>query len=247
MTRKRSSPALYELIHARSARAAAAPQQQVEESSPAPAAGQSLGWLSPGRTVRLPVGYLLLGSAAGIVLLIIVYMVGYARAERVVKAELQPVLVMRDQEALPEGRPQDPMVKRFEGWTPPARPAEATKALETFPDDADRPAAWPDRWGPILSDPRRPEHNYFVLIHTRRDSALRLARFCRDQGLEAYVVQAKNVSLYRVIALPGYTRGRRDSEEVRALERRIVEAARKWKLQVNPRDDLAYYPERFEG
>ncbi|MCZ6611720.1 MAG: hypothetical protein O6941_03720, partial [Planctomycetota bacterium] len=218
MTRKRSSPALYELIHARSARAAAAPQQQAEESSPAPAAGQSLGWLSPGRTVRLPVGYLLLGSAAGIVLLIIVYMVGYARAERVVKAELQPVLVMRDQEVLGVGPPQDPMAKRYEGWTPPARPAEATKALETFPGDADRPAAWPGRWGPILSDPRRPEHNYFVLIHTRRDSALRLARFFRDQGLEAYVVQAKNVSLYRVIALPGYTRGQRDSEEVRALE-----------------------------
>ncbi len=247
MTRKRSNPALYELIHARSARAAAPPQQQIEESPPAPPVGQSLGWLSPGRTIRLPVGYLLLGSAAGIVLLIIVYMVGYKRAERVVGAELQPDLVIRDQEALPDGRPQDPMAKRFEGWTPPARPAEAVKALDTLPGDADRPSAWPDRWGPILSDPRQGEHNYFVLIHTRRDSALRLARFCREQGLEAYVVQAKNVSLFRVIALPGYTRGQRDSEEVRALERRIVEAARKWKLQVNPRDDLAYYPERFEG
>ncbi|MCH8343056.1 MAG: hypothetical protein IH983_03615 [Planctomycetes bacterium] len=242
MSRKRSSPALYELIHARSAKAAALPKQQTEESPPAPAVGQSLGWLSPGRTVRLPVGYLLLGSAAGIVLLIITYMVGYTRAERVVGAEL-----VRDQEALQVGPPQDPMAKRYEGFTPPAGPAEAAKALETFPGDADRPWAWPDRWGPILSDPRRPQHNYFVLIHTRRDSAIRLARFCREQGLEAYVVQAKNVSLYRVIALPGYTRGQRDSDEVRALERRIVEAARKWKLQVNPRDDLAYYPERFEG
>ncbi len=247
MTRKRSNPALYELIHARSAKAAASPQQQTEESPPAPAVGQSVGWLSRGRTVRLPVGYLLLGSAAGIVLLIIAYMVGYTRAERVVGADLERDLVMRNQEALRVGPPQDSMVKRFEGWTPPAAPVEAAKALETFPGDAHRPSAWPDRWGPILSDPRQGEHNYFVLIHTRRDSALRLARFCREQGLEAYVVQAKNVSLYRVIALPGYTRGQRDSDEVRALERRIVEAARKWKLQVNPRDDLAYYPERFEG
>ncbi len=183
MTRKRSNPALYELIHARSAKAAASPQQQIDESPPVPPVSQSLGWLSPGRTVRLPVGYLFLGSAAGIVLLIIVYMVGYKRAERVVRAELQPDLVMRDLDALPEGRPQDPMAERFEGFTPPAGPREAAKALETFPGDADRPSAWPDRWGPILSDPRQPEHNYFVLIHTRRDSALRLARFCRDQGL----------------------------------------------------------------
>ncbi|MCH8153478.1 MAG: hypothetical protein IH830_14030 [Planctomycetes bacterium] len=247
MARKRSNPALYELIHARSVRAAAPPQQQIKESPPAPPAGQSLGWLSPGRTVRLPVGYLLLGSAAGIVLLIIAYMVGYTRAERVVGADLERDLLVRDQEALRVGPPQDSMAKRYEGFTPPVVRAEAAKALETFPGDADRPSAWPDRWGPILSDPRQPEHNYFVLIHTRRDSALRLARFCREQGLEAYVVQAKNVSLYRVIALPGYTRGQRDSDEVRALERRIVEAARKWKLQVNPRDDLAYYPERFEG
>ena len=96
MTRKRSSPALYELIHARSARAAASHQQQVEDSPPAPAVSQSLGWLSPGRTVRLPVGYLLLGSAAGIVLLIIAYMVGYKRAERVIGAEREWDWSVRD-------------------------------------------------------------------------------------------------------------------------------------------------------
>ncbi|MHC4415447.1 MAG: hypothetical protein ACYS0G_09205 [Planctomycetota bacterium] len=240
MARKASNPALYELIRAR--RAAAAPPPETEPVSDAPV-NHAPGWLSPGRTLRIPVGFLLLAVAALIASLVIAYMVGYTRAERAVRAELEQDWLARPRTAVGALPPEvsEPVVPDLApGGVTPTGAAEG-------PGRDERAAPAPNRWGPILSDPRRPGQNYFVLIHTRRDSAVRLARFCREQELEAYAVAAKNVSLYRVIALPGYDKGERDSEAVRALERRIVEVARKWKLQVNPRDDLAYYPEKFEG
>ncbi|MHC4768640.1 MAG: hypothetical protein ACYTEI_08020, partial [Planctomycetota bacterium] len=97
------------------------------------------------------------------------------------------------------------------------------------------------------SDPREPGKNYFVLIHTQRESAIRLSQFSREHGVEAYAIRANNLTLYKVVALPGYERGERAADFVQALERRIMEVARNWKLQVNPRDDLAHYPEKFEG
>lgn len=222
--------ALYELMGGRRSRSAPPAEPPREES----ASGGSK-WLSPGRTFRVPVGYLLLGAAGVVTALVAVYVLGYTRGRQFARAEFD-----RDWPALAQ-----PLMR--------VPPPEERPALEHRPDDGASPrepepaAAVPGGWGPVESDPRIPGRNYFVLIHTRRDAAVQLAGFCRDSGLEAYVIPAENVSLYRVIVLPGYEKGRRASDEVRGLERRIVDVAHKWRLQVNPRDDLAYYPERFDG
>ena len=98
----------------------------------------------------------------------------------------------------------------------------------------------------MAPEPREDGVNYFVLIHTKRANAIRLAAFCREYGLEAFAIRAKKLNLYKVVVLPGYRRGERDAEEVRALERHIKDVAQKWHLQVSSRDDLAYYPEKFD-
>ncbi len=102
-------------------------------------------------------------------------------------------------------------------------------------------------WGPPESDPREAGLNYFILIHTQRENANKLANFCRKESLEAYVVKAKNMDQYQVIVLPGYRKGARELEQIRTLERRIKAVTRKWKLRINPRDDLSYYPDRYDG
>ncbi len=164
------------------------------------------------------------------------FTVGYGRGEGRAKAEIEQQWLASSQQTPavppPEALPTPPR------RTPPVPPADATEgaAAPEIPD-----------WGPILSDPREPGKNYFILIHTQRDSAVRLAQFSRDHGVEAYVIRAKNLSLYKVVARPGYNRGERSADFVQALERRIVEVFRRWNLQVNPRDDLAHYPEKFEG
>src|SRR5438105_1923016 len=42
---------------------------------------QSSNWLSPGRTVRLPIGYVLLGAAAIFAVLIVTYVIAFKRGE----------------------------------------------------------------------------------------------------------------------------------------------------------------------
>ncbi len=202
---------------------------------------------SAGRTIRVPVGYLWLAGAGGLVLLIVTFSTGFVRGKHEATAELerewldtrQPILAVPP----PEVETGDPAVR-----TEPSPGIETRAAIDPPGQPevlAQTPAAGP---GQILSDPRRKGINYFILIHTQRKNAVDLAVFCRQEGVEAYVVpDRKNRSLYRVLVLPGYARGQRSSEPVRALEQRIADATRKWKLQRNPRDELGYYPERFRG
>ena len=208
------------------------------------------GWRSSaGRTIRVPVGYLWLAGAAGLVLLIGAFSTGYVRGQHEMTAKLdrewletrQPILAVPP----PEVETGDPAVR-----TEPS-PGIETRAAIDPPGQAEVLAQAQDSAagpGPILSDPRKNGINYFILIHTQQKNAVDLAEFCRQEGVEAYAVpDRKNRSLYRVLVLPGYARGQRSSEPVRALEQRIADATRKWKLERNPRDELGYYPERFRG
>ncbi|MHC4789568.1 MAG: hypothetical protein ACYS8K_10255, partial [Planctomycetota bacterium] len=177
-------------------------------------------------------------AAAVLAALVAAFTIGYGRGQGQAKAELEQQWLASNQQTLAVPPPEHRPAAQRQTPPPQAPPVEPARA---------EPTPQVSGWGPILSDPREPGKNYFVLIHTQRGSALRLAQFSRDNGVEAYVIKANNLSLYKVVALPGYGRGERSADFVEALERRIEEVTRKWKLQVNPRDDLAHYPEKFEG
>ena len=231
MPRKSSQPALYEVLGRR---------DRGDDTVTARPRRDKPGLASAGRSVRVPIGYLWL--AGGVLLVIVVgsFSAGYLRGEQVGTTAWEEDWLASQGASLPHPVPPPEVAAPGpEALQPPPTAIEAAAAIKG--------AAAPPAWGPITSDPRVAGHNYFVLIHTRRDDAISLAQFCRDLGVEAYVVRAKNVSLFRVIALPGYAKGERSSEAVLALERRIEKVARNWKLQVNPRDDLAADPERFDG
>lgn len=231
MTPKGSNPPLYELMRGGRRKAEAAPKPPGRESQPS----STWSWLSPGRTIRLPVGYLLLGTAAALVLLVAAFTVGYARGHRFAKARFE----QQDWSATAQPLMRVPPPEEIAAVPDPGAATVAAGPVAVEP-------AMPQGWGPAVSDPRVAGRNYFVLIHTQYDNAVELADFCRGNGLEAYVIQADNMALYRVIVLPGYDKGQRASDLVHRLERDIVEVATKWRLQVNPRDDLAYYPERYD-
>ncbi|MHC4126795.1 MAG: hypothetical protein ACYTE6_11790 [Planctomycetota bacterium] len=230
MAKRHIGPALYELMRGR--------RPEPREAEPPPPETAAWGSLSPGRTVRLPIGYLLLAAAVILVAVVVAFTVGYGRGQDRTKTEFEQQWLASNEQTVVVPPPE------AVGAAPP-RPAPAR------PEPADTTGAEPARgtpeWGQILSDPREAGKNYFVLIHTRRESAVRFAEFSREHGVEAYVIRAKNLSLYKVVALPGYGRGERSADFVLALERRIEEVARKWKLQVNPRDELSHYPEKYEG
>ncbi len=244
MAKRRTNPALYELIQARQgSRAAPLTADPKPVTAAAPTTGESIGWFSPGRTIRLPIGYLFLAAAGLILLAVSAYMFGYQHGERATELQFGDLAGRTD--GIPSAQiAQDPMATdaRVGGGSPrsatygPVR-RSSTGSMVTNADP----------WGPVPSNPREIGLNYFILIHTHFENAVKLAKFCRKESLEAYVVKAKNIDQYQVIFLPGYRKGARETEQIRALERRIKAVTQKWKLRINPRDDLSYYPDRYDG
>ena len=242
-SKRRSNPALYELIQARSASRAVPTVADPEPATPSsqPQTGGSTNWLSPGRTIRVPIGYLFLAAAALILLVVFVYMFGFQHGERSTQLQFGD-LADGTAPARNAAIAQDPMARDTGPGAGSAQLAAAAVRSNTAWAVTNR-----DLWGPPQSDPREAGLNYFVLIHTRRANAVTLADFCRAESLEAYVVKAKNMDQYQVIVLPGYRRGDREHQQIIALERTIKQVTRKWKLRRNSRDDLSYYPVRYNG
>ena len=210
-SKRRSNPALYELIQARSASRAVPTVADPEPATPSsqPQTGGSTNWLSPGRTIRVPIGYLFLAAAALILLVVFVYMFGFQHGERSTQLQFGD---------LADG-------------TAPARNAAIAQdpmARDTGPGAGSAQLA-------------------AAAVRSNTANAVTLADFCRAESLEAYVVKAKNMDQYQVIVLPGYRRGDREHQQIIALERTIKQVTRKWKLRRNSRDDLSYYPVRYNG
>ncbi len=229
MARKPTSIPLYEMMHSKRAEAAGSSKKTSREPRTRPSGA--------GRAIRLPVGYVWLGAAGGVLVAAVAFSTGYLRGHSDATTTLEREWLQTHQRTLAVPPPE--IVPGVLGATGPSVAAQVK---------AGHGAEQPGAEAPIQSDPRVKGVNYFVLIHTRLENATKLARFCRDLGVDAYVVPAKNVSLlHMVIVLPGYASGDSSSEPVRLLKQRIAEVIRKWKLQINPRDELAYYAERFDG
>lgn len=205
----------------------------------------SLHWLTPGHTLRVPVGFLLLGGAAVLVLVIGAYVVGYHMADRAIQSEYDQALLDRSRKTAAAQAARDPLnapAPVAGPITPPLGRQEQTTAAPQMPAG----------WGPVTpaegSDPRVVGLHYFIVAETHPDGALRLAQFCRSQGLEAYVVPAHNAARRRVIILPGFETRARTNADVERLEERIFEVGAQWKAAERGASDLRdAYMARYDG
>jgi hypothetical protein len=201
-------------------------------------------WHVVSRTVRIPIGYVLLAAAGVLLLLIVVYMVGYWRAERALKAQYSTAMLESTRQGDTAGRVADPLSPR---------PGAATGAGSAEPPEGAGPSprAAVGRstasWGPIETDPRQPGRWYLVLAETRREGAIRLATFCRQHGVEAYAVGSNNAR-FRVFVLPGLTGDGRTDPQEDPLRRRVYEVGRLWQERHRGESNLRdAYLSQFEG
>ena len=98
------------------------------------------------------------------------------------------------------------------------------------------------------SDPRVKGMFYFVVGHPSSDRRLEMLKFCRDQGLDAYLVADVNALSRKIIVLPGYRdSSEKSSSEIKALEAKIKQVGKKWKVK-NPgnKDFDDAYPAKAE-
>ncbi len=229
MVRKPSNPALYELIQAHPAPHHATPEGP---DDPPEASPEEMGrWLSPGRTVRFPVGYLFIAGAVVAGIVVGTYIFGYRRGDESAQAGYDESLLALARRS-DEAPTRDPLIV-------PGRLAVPQEwVTEPPPAAAPPPAPAPGPDGQIFHDPRQPGLTYFVLVETVVDGAERLARYCRAHGLEAYVVAGGTGRFRKVIALPGFEPAQRSSHEVKVLEAQIHNVGDQWKHHERGATDL---------
>ena len=243
MASKRSNlPALYELMGARGRSSPTVARKRVVSSpTPPPVAEETEGsWLSPGRMLRIQVGYLLLAVAFATALIVVAYSFGYKQAQEVVSQQYQQDLLMNTP-AIGTLQTNDPLMGAVVEYpsTTGFSPVQDTPQEEpAFRESAQAVPESSPGWGAIFSDPRENGYNYFILIETSQEGARRVVRFCRENGLETYAIARKNGRLYRVIAVPGFKSSQRSGNEIRVLESLIHRVGDKWKREQSGTTDF---------
>lgn len=245
MARRSGSRPLYELMVRRSSVARTPPEELAPAPVDTPVPG-STGLLT-GRSLRVPMGYVMLSIAGLLVSLVIVYMYGTHQGRQSMQREYEPYLN--------SGGLADPAQ-----WAndPLARGEETVGGLAVEPDwdetaddsgvaaDVVRgggapalPRVAPDGRRPIDSDPREDGLYYLVLAETRPEGAMRLAGFCREHELDAYVIRRNNSRFCRVIALPGLPSRSDTDPEYRRLYEKVLRVGRAWKARYPGDRDLS--------
>ena len=229
MAKRSGRTPLYELMKRRRERGdgETAPTRAAGSEEP----GGGAQWFAPGRTVRVPVGYLLLAFAAVVLLLVIVYMIGYWRGGRDMRAEYDARFLEASSAGDPAQRARDPLTPERQlappggDDRPSGRPAGSSGGAASG-DEPERPLR---SWGPIDSDPRQAGLWYLILAETQREGAERLAQYCRDRGLEAYMVVSHNNPLRRcVIVLPGLASDAMSDPRERPLREEVYRVGDAW-------------------
>jgi len=161
--------------------------------------------------------------AVGVVAVVIAYLVGVNRGERLGRAAYSEE---REQERqlLDGGRPATAgAASGGEGRGSEGQGASENRA-QVDGNGISRGQTLEDGPLPPLqmgADPRQAGLNYFVIATVSPPSAIATAQFCRDKGLDAYVVPSNNVRFSEVIVLPGFPATDRSSTAVKGLEARI--------------------------
>ncbi len=227
---RRTGPALYELLGRKPQGGANTPTEGQRQAPPtranlSPAAGSSMD----------PAHLRSLVLAAVVVFgLIAAYLVGVSRGERlgrsaaISESEADTHLLARANDA--RGNQGATSQAPSTGANPNASENTANGGT------SGSPAGSAAHMGPVTPpptpagglapsapgvDPRVAGLNYFVLASTLEPNALKIVAFCRDRGLDAWVVPDQNGRLREVTVLPGFEHSNRSSPEVRELDERI--------------------------
>jgi hypothetical protein len=240
MRTRSSHPALYEKMR-RQASSSISPTTGLELVDSVQARDPADSWLSAGRAVRVPVGYVLLGIGLAILLLVGAFMLGHRQGRAVARAEFEQTYLNG---AAPGGSALsslDPLVES-NAADDPLGIAGATNDSPSSVQTGKPPSSW----GPVVpkSDPRKKGLSYFVLATTKPEGAARLANFCRARGLETYVLPSDNPNDRKhghswVVAFPGFPLTAKGSPSIQALEEQIRAIGRQWKASERGARDLS--------
>ncbi len=214
MPRRGSRPSLYEVGRRRLDRSGQRIDSEGASQPPPPK-------FTPGGSVRLPWGFVILGMAFVVSLVLGAWWIGRgagaeeARLDHITSGQARVVV---DPLGAAATAPQTTPSMPESAAAPAKQPTEPEAAEIAAPSS-------PARAG----DQRIPGHWYFVLAETLPEGAREIADFCEAQGLEVAVVSGHNVRLRKVVALPGLTSSRTTNPAYGDLDSRIADVGRRWR------------------
>ncbi len=189
---KKKGPALYELINSRQAPDTSKRQDSASKQKKPKGVEEDLdleqNLLTPGSSIRVSIGTVGVLVAVTIALFVIAYTMGFRKGSAVAREDYEMKSYLDISQSFAEPSELTAVDPTSLESTPPVQPPSIENNVS---------------WGPVFSDPRVINSYYFTLMQTTKTGAQQLAAFCRQKGLETYVVSGNNTRLYRVIALPG--------------------------------------------
>lgn len=205
--RRGNRPTLYELMSTR---------DEATPSVPSPVEGSS-------RTVRVPVGFLLIAGAAVVVLLVGAYGLGFHRGGESVRA----IGELDRRDALERQARMNSISEVDEPGGGTSNPL-ASDAVSDSERSGQAPNSAPIE--PTVDEPRIPGLNYYIIDHPSRGKVRELVAFCREKGLDAHQTLTRKGSP-KVFVLPGYSPGERDQERFIQLREQIQQVGVHWDRQ----------------
>lgn len=175
---------------------------------------------SPGRTLRVPFGYVFFVAAAVLILFAIAWALGHRSGVKDVRAE-QAAKVAPDFEG--PGPSRDPYTAVV--------PSPTQQPITQGPGRAATPPQIPQR--PIVpaADPRQAGLNYYIIDRYDPATAARAVEFLRSSGLDVFAWPDENPTFHLIVTVQGFPRGSLSSPEARALGDQIKRLGRVWKQQ----------------
>jgi len=221
---KKKGPALYELILSKPSYEPTSPQsilksktnKKSNKAKKVEDIDLDHNVLTPGRSIRVSIGSIGVIAAVCIALIVISYTMGFQKGSAVASEDVR-------------AQYGDQLFEEFssqEAGTISVVPSQSspTKAVVR---PSDQPATSKQHTvGPLLSDPRMQNAYYYTLMQTTKEGAIQLATFCRQKGLETYVVSGNNTRLFRVIAFPGAFDS--NAQSLRTVQLQIHAIGQEW-------------------
>jgi hypothetical protein len=201
------------------------------------------------RTLRIPVGYVIVAVGLALVLAVVGYLIGYNRRDALAKAEhartAEAQLDMVDPLNAPTGVTPGTQAGSQPAQTQPVvtRPPQQS----TAPRQASTPAEQPSPPAGIERDPRVVGMNYWVVARLGPDEARRAASFLMANGVSVAIVETNSERFREIIASTGFE-GSGNSPEASRLKSRVLELGRLYRVQEKgPTDFSDMYARKYSG
>ena len=186
--------------------------------------------MTPGRVVRMPVGFVWIIGGAIVLGMVLSYVAGFSRGQTIADEDARRLSAGLAESMRESTKVSDPLLAP-ETSTPMARVVDEPQVPAVPPQVTPKPPKQRSTLGI-----REVGKSYFVAETPLAVRAEEICSFIRASGLDALIVPTDNTRFRQVIVLPGFDPGDADARD--RLRQRIIEIGRRFEKQGRNNDNF---------